>query len=161
MLQRIAEALGVSLPYDDLASYRHDFTAQFGPHSATEATLTALDRARALGWTICVVTNGDRPQLAKIERSGLAPHIDACVLSDEVGHRKPDPEIFHIAARQTGCTLTGAWMIGDMPATDIAGATAAGLPSVWISNGQEWPDVDFQPTATAPTAAEAIELVLA
>jgi putative hydrolase of the HAD superfamily len=161
MLGRVAEALGITLPYAKLlASYATDFIAEFGPHSVGEATLSALDRARDLGWTLGVVTNGDELQVRKIERAGLAGHLDGWCLSDLVGHQKPDPEVFRIAARQLGQTLEGAWMVGDIPTTDIEGAVAAGVPSVWIHHGCEWSEPAFRPAAIADSAAEAIELIL-
>lgn len=152
-------ALGVS-EAELLASYQRDFILAFGPHSLAPETASALDRARASGWTVGVLTNGDGLQVQKIVRSGLGAHLDGWCLTDEIGYQKPDPEAFRIAAAQLGTTLEGAWMIGDIETTDIAGAVAAGISSVWIPNGRDWPLREFQPTMCAESAAEAIDLVL-
>lgn len=151
--------LGVS-EAELLAAYERDFIASFGPHSLLPETAAALERARAAGWTIGVLTNGDAIQVEKIRRSGLDGYLDGWCLTDEIGHQKPDPEAFRIAAAQLGTTLEGAWMIGDVETTDIEGAVAAGIPSVWISHGRNWPVREFHPTMRAGSAAEAIDLVL-
>jgi putative hydrolase of the HAD superfamily len=155
----MVEHLGLETALDEvLAGYEIDFIAQLGP--AAPATLAALEGARARGWAIGVVTNGDHLQERKIRQAGLERYIDGLIASDLVGHQKPDPEIFRIAARQLGGTLDGAWMVGDLASTDIAGAVAAGISSVWIHHGRQWYEPGFQPTLMAGSAAEAVCLVL-
>ena len=51
-------------------------------------------------------------------------------------------------------------MIGDSPDADIQGAIRSGLLSVWVHHGREWPAVDYRPTATAATFAEAVSVVM-
>jgi putative hydrolase of the HAD superfamily len=153
------EELALQAAVDEvLAAYEIDFVAQFEP--AVPATLAALEQARARGWTIGIVTNGDHLQEQKIRRAGLDGYFDRLIASDLVGHQKPDPEIFRIAALQLGGTLEGAWMVGDLSTTDIAGAVAAGISSVWIHHGRQWEEPGFRPTLIAGSAAEGIGLVL-
>jgi hypothetical protein len=80
----------------------------------------------------------------RLDASGYTPRAEVArairwVISETVGHRKPDPAIFAAAAETAGCSLNGAWMIGDSPQADIGGASAAGISSVWISAGRPWP----------------------
>jgi len=77
------------------------------------------------------------------------------------GIRKPDPQIFHLAAAQAGQSLKGAWMIGDSAEADIGGARNAGLPGVWLHRGRPWPLDRFQPDHTVGNFARAVEVVLA
>ncbi|MFC9325205.1 HAD family hydrolase [Kitasatospora sp. NPDC057015] len=104
------------------------------------ADLTGLDRLRAAGWTVGILSNGVTDvQRAKIVSAGIHHHVDAVCISEEAGARKPDPEVFRIAAERCGHPLTPAtWMVGNNPATDITGATAAGIRSLWISAGHPW-----------------------
>lgn len=51
-------------------------------------------------------------------------------------------------------------MVGDTAAADIAGAQAAGIRSIWLSRGREWPDDQEPPTAIAATSAQAVDIVL-
>jgi putative hydrolase of the HAD superfamily len=127
----------------------------------TDRARQAVGRARAGGWSCVIVTNGRTSQQeAKIRTTGLDRLVDGWVISEKNGHKKPEPEIFQAAADAVGLPLHGAWMIGDSPHADIAGADALGLPSVWVSNGKQWPRVSYQPTYVADGVATAIDHVL-
>ncbi|MFD0272391.1 HAD family hydrolase [Kitasatospora sp. NPDC127111] len=142
-------------------------------HVAQEAARThlipgvpaALAALREAGWTIAVVTNGSTAvQRAKLARTGLLPAVDAVCVSEEAGARKPAPEIFHLAAARLGRTLTpDTWMVGNNPATDIQGAHAAGLRSIWITPtpAPPLPPSHPTPTHTAPDTPAAAALLLA
>lgn len=124
-------------------------------------TTDALRRARNSGWRIGVVTNGTTAQQTlKIQTVGLEPYVDAVVISEAEHVKKPDPEIFHIAARRLGAELAGGWMVGDHPAADIAGGRTAGLKTGWVTRGREWPDDIAAPDLSAGTAAEVIDAVV-
>lgn len=124
-------------------------------------TIQALMNARELGWKIAIVTNGTTSQQTlKIQKLGLEPYVDAVVISEAERVKKPDPEIFRIAARRVGIDLTGGWMIGDHPIADIAGGQAAGLRTGWVSRGKEWSGETPSPTLIAGTAAQVIGAVV-
>ncbi|MFF7139454.1 putative hydrolase of the HAD superfamily [Streptomyces sp. SAI-126] len=127
----------------------------------TDSTREALDKAQADGWTCVIVTNGRTTQQEdKIRRAGLDRLVQGWVISEAVGHKKPEPEIFHAAADTVGVPLTGAWVIGDSPHADIAGANALGLRSVWVSNGQPWTQNSFRPTHADEDVATAINYAI-
>ncbi|WP_433795840.1 HAD family hydrolase [Actinoplanes sp. CA-252034] len=116
----------------------------------------ALRRVRAAGWTCVIVTNGRTVQQeAKIRNTGLDRLVDGWVISEAAGCRKPDPAIFRAAAPD----LTGAWMIGDSPHADIAGAVALGLTSVWVSGGRPWTETAYRPAHTAADIVTALGLL--
>ncbi|WP_370217809.1 HAD family hydrolase [Kitasatospora sp. GAS1066B] len=124
--------------------------------------LARIDLLRSTGWTVGVLTNGATDiQLAKLAATGLLDRLDAVCISDEAGARKPDVEAFRVAVARCGYELpAGAWMVGDNPATDIAGAAAAGLRTVWISAGSAWATPGLTPDHIAETAAEAADFLL-
>jgi putative hydrolase of the HAD superfamily len=125
------------------------------------AVTGALREARAAGWVPFVVTNGIVAQLErKLRHTGLDREVAGWVISEGAGVRKPDPEIFRLAAARAGQPLAGAWMIGDCAEADIAGARNAGLRSVWLHRGRPWPLTEFQPAATAGTFPRAVSIVL-
>jgi putative hydrolase of the HAD superfamily len=125
------------------------------------ATRQALQAARARGWVAVIVTNGRTAQQeVKIRRTGLDRLVRGWVVSEALGHRKPEPEIFRSAAEVGGLPLRDAWMIGDSPHADIGGAVAAGLRSVWVSNNQTWSVAGYAPTEIAVDGAAAIRRVL-
>lgn len=125
--------------------------------------LRGLSRMRASGWRVGIVSNGMADnQLAKINRTGLGEHVDACCVSGEIGIRKPDIRIFQLAAERCGSDLTGGgWMVGDNPGHDIAGGRAAGLRTVWIAGQQAWPSCESEADHTVADAAAAISFLLA
>ena len=100
----------------------------------------ALERVRAAGLRTAVVTNGMSDlQWLKLERAGLAPHFDVFVASAAVGIGKPDPRIFEVAIDRLGSSAASAWLVGDNPARDVAGARAAGIRSVWLDRRRDAP----------------------
>lgn len=127
----------------------------------TPGITEALDKARAAGLRPFIVTNGKvSQQEAKVARLGLAGHIDGMVVSEGCGFAKPDPQIFRVGARVAGGTLTGAWMIGDAAESDITGAAAADIDSVWLSRGRKYPAGYVRPTLIADSFPQAVDLVL-
>lgn len=129
--------------------------------SLAEDTRCSLERAADLGWTVVIVTNGATiQQEAKIRAVGLDRLVAGWVVSEAVGFAKPDPRIFRAAARLVGLPLDGAWMLGDDPERDVAGAAASGLRTVWLAHGRGWPEASFAPSFVAEHAAEAIGYVL-
>ncbi|MFG2100276.1 HAD family hydrolase [Micromonospora echinaurantiaca] len=122
----------------------------------------ALRIADDAGWVPVVVSNGTvRQQEAMIRRTGLDRFVADWVISEEAGVSKPNPRIFALAAQRVRMPLRGAWVIGDSPEADIGGATAVGLPSVWLHRGRTWADPRFAPTRTADGLIAAVAAVLA
>jgi FMN phosphatase YigB (HAD superfamily) len=123
----------------------------------------ALDELRRAGWRVAIATNGQTgQQTAKIRRTGLAAHVDAVAISEEVGAGKPDRRIFEVAAQRCGARLEdGGWMIGDYPGADVAGAQQAGLRAIWVRRGREWDSAGPPPDAIVDDVPEAVAILLA
>ncbi len=130
-----AEALDASAAYED-AYGRH---RQLIPGSL--ALLEALAGRAHRG----IITNGlSELQRSKIKACGLEPHVEAVVISEEVGVAKPEPGIFQTALRQAGLEPAEAVMVGDSWEVDILGARNAGLGAVWLNRyGQVAPDPEI------------------
>ncbi|MGW3635614.1 HAD family hydrolase [Streptomyces sp. NPDC005122] len=122
-----------------------------------------LEALRDAGWTIGIATNGAGDiQRAKLAATGLASILDGICISGEVGARKPERRLFEAAAAECGASLSaGGWMVGDNPETDMDGARAAGLRTLWVANGREWADGLREPDVMVPGIVEAIEVLLA
>ncbi|WP_177000855.1 HAD family hydrolase [Streptomyces sp. cf386] len=124
-------------------------------------TREALGLAQADGWTCVIVTNGRTAQQeAKIRSTGLDRLVQGWAVSEAVGSKKPEPDIFRAAAARVGAPLADAWIIGDSPQADIAGANALGLRSVWVADGRPWTQDSYRPTHTAHDVASAIHLAI-
>ena len=56
---------------------------------------------------------------------GIAPYMEAVVMSSSTGIRKPDPRVFEIAMRQMGVTAAETGYVGDTISRDVLGARNA------------------------------------
>lgn len=65
-----------------------------------------------------------------VERFGLSELFDAIVFSEEVGYRKPQPEIFLHALDQLGVEPEDAMFVGDRLGADVQGAARVGMTTV-------------------------------
>jgi len=85
-------------------------------------------------YSLHIITNGFKEvQYLKIRNSGLEPFFKNIHVSEEIGYKKPDAEIFHYAVKQSGTIHENCIMIGDNLDTDIAGAENAGIASVFFN----------------------------
>jgi putative hydrolase of the HAD superfamily len=94
-----------------------------------------LQRWRARGLKLAVVSNFDQRLLGVLEGLGLADVMDCVVVSSSAGAAKPDPRPFQQALEALKLAPTEAWHVGDSP-EDEAGARAAGLRCVLIRRSQ-------------------------
>ncbi len=91
--------------------------------------------------TIAIVTNNTvSEQEEKLRFLGLDRTVDFLVTAEEVGAKKPDAEIFQAALSRTGVRATDAVMVGDSWESDVLGARAAGIRSVWFNRFAVHPD---------------------
>lgn len=72
-------------------------------------------------------------------------NLEGIIISDEVGIKKPDPKIFHLALSKINSNSETTLFVGDNPLWDVKGAIDAGLVSVWLSNGQTWNIKHYRP----------------
>lgn len=83
---------------------------------------------------LAIVTNGaPDAQQQKIDAVNLERWIDAIVIAGHDVPPKPNPEPFERAIQSLDATPGSTVHVGDSLETDIAGASGAGLDSVWIS----------------------------
>lgn len=63
---------------------------------------------------------------------GIAGYFDSVTISSEAGFAKPAAEIFAVALAKHGLSPAESIHVGDSPAHDAGGATAAGMRSLLI-----------------------------
>lgn len=88
---------------------------------------SALRRARDRGVRVAVISNSEGRLERLFDQVGLLGSFDVVVDSGVVGVEKPDPRIFQVALDRFGIAPGRALHLGDMFATDVLGARAAGL----------------------------------
>lgn len=109
------------------------------PHPAAQRVLAAL---KAGGLKLAVVSNAGGDVADLLTRLGLAAHLDAILDSGLVGVEKPDPRIFHLAARDLGVVAADCVHVGDLYSVDVVGARAAGAEPVLLDPAGLWPHED-------------------
>jgi HAD superfamily hydrolase (TIGR01549 family) len=90
----------------------------------------AVDTVRALkeaGYRLGVVSNAEGRVEQDLNGAGFGGLFDTVVDSHLVGVEKPDPRIFHIALERMKAEAVSTVFLGDVPAVDVAGASATGL----------------------------------
>lgn len=109
----------------------------------------------ARGHCLAVVSNFDYSPTALgiLDGAGVRALFSAIVVSDEVGWRKPRPDIFHEALRRTGVEPHGTLFVGDRIDIDVAGAHGVGMDAAWIN-----PDREALPAGLAPPRHEIRDL---
>ena len=81
-----------------------------------------------------LITNGfQEVQDTKLSLSGMKPYFETLTVSEEVGVKKPNPEIFQYALRKANATAEESLVIGDEMAVDIDGARNAGIDQVFFN----------------------------
>jgi putative hydrolase of the HAD superfamily len=103
-------------------------------HQVLGSAQALLDALRGRGAKTGVVANSwpepARLLRADVEGHGLADLLDVQLWSEEVGARKPQPEIFLRALEQLGLDPVDVMFVGDRLDTDIRGAADVGLTTV-------------------------------
>ena len=83
-----------------------------------------------------LITNGfQEVQHTKLSGSGMEPYFETLTVSEEVGVKKPNPEIFYYALCKANATAEESIVIGDEMAVDIDGARAAGIDQIFFNPG--------------------------
>lgn len=131
----------------------------YRPFSDVEEFLGVVGQSRI---PIALVTNGaSDTQRNKIEAMGIAKSFNAFSVSGETGVAKPDRRAFAIALKELGVTGNHVWHVGDSLATDVAGANAAGLTSVWLNrDGSVRSKDDAQPDLEISSLSELTRYLL-
>ena len=100
-------------------------------------TVPTLLKLRDLGYKLGVITDGIAvKQWEKLIRLGLQHFFDVVVISEEIDKKKPDSQVFKIAAEKIGCRPEEAMMVGDRIDKDILGANRAGMITIQIMKGK-------------------------
>jgi putative hydrolase of the HAD superfamily len=101
-----------------------------------------LERLRARGLRLAVVSNSDGSIEQGLERLGLRDCFDAVVDSFVVGVEKPDPRIFGHALARLGADPSRTLHVGDMVYADVVGARRAGIHAVLLDPFSDWGECD-------------------
>lgn len=145
------DTFGVETPWTSLTRLIHDYFGTrfdkpmeelelaFWDASVTTNAMpgarAALDAIHHAGIPMGVLSNSSfsasiiRHEIAK---HGLADHLAFVMVTADYVVRKPNPLLFEVAAARLGVPAADIWFVGDRLDTDVAGAKAAGMQTIWL-----------------------------
>ena len=105
--------------------------AQVSFHAHHAEVLGALGRRVKLG--LCSNFSHAATALEVLETGGLAPYLEAVVISETHGLRKPRPEIFEDVLEKLDVAPGETLHVGDSLRADVGGAAPCGIATVWVT----------------------------
>ena len=90
-------------------------------------------------YQMALVTNGLKEvQRPRIKKAGLTPYFQSIIVSDEIGHSKPNASFFEYTFEQIGHPPKDKVLIvGDSLSADIRGGAEFGIHTCWYNPGQQ------------------------
>lgn len=136
--------LGLSIDLEDVEA---DLSASFDriipdeslwkDYPDAKPTLESL-AGRDIG--VGLISNATDLARRVLRRLDMEKYFDPIIISSEIGHRKPEKEIFDIALNEAGAAPSRTLYIGDKFAVDIKGANGAGMNTILVDRGNVYPD---------------------
>jgi HAD superfamily hydrolase (TIGR01549 family) len=148
--------LGVELTYQ----YRQSMGRRVLQQDAREVVAELDRRGYILGIISNVITSREIPDW--LDADGLTPYFKSVVLSSVFGKRKPDPAIYHEAARLAGVEPARCVYVGDNFARDVVGTRQAGFGMIIIMPDAEDRDApvaeQYRPDLIIHTLSELLDV---
>jgi YjjG family noncanonical pyrimidine nucleotidase len=119
---------GISEAYVD--AYRNFWEWTEGAEEALEA----IARTYPVGF----ITNGfTETQQLKARQFGLYSYGGPVIISEQVGHLKPSPQIFDYAGKMANTESSRILYVGDNFFSDVQGAGSAGWQTAWYTTEKD------------------------
>jgi putative hydrolase of the HAD superfamily len=130
-------------------------------YAVMTGALTLLQQLKQAHVNIFAGTNGfDFTQRNRLKHTGFAPYFTDVFVSESVGYEKPSPHFFETILNQyPQMTTDNTVMVGDRLQSDIRGAGAAHLDSIWLNQQQQANTTPYQPTYEVAHLAQIVPLV--
>lgn len=154
------DALGYPVQSIQPVTIGERFVEELGHQRVPMPGAEAFLKQASARMPVYLVTNGiARVQRERFENSELRVYLTDILISEELGHIKPDPFMVLEAMRRAGMTdPSRAVMLGDSVTADIGAAVNAGVDSILFTNGAPAP-ADCPATHVAATLEAAAALL--
>ncbi len=138
VLALLLTSQGCASPHPEFLRRATDcyFSVEDGWRAPATGAAALLAELKAAGYRVGILSNtiGGRWVQRWTDAHGFRPYVDTVITSDEIGLRKPRPEIFLATLARMGLSdPVRAVMVGDTLAHDIAGAQPLGMHTVLVS----------------------------
>jgi putative hydrolase of the HAD superfamily len=135
VLARAAEILQIKVGEEELTTLSLLWYQPIGDASHVDSGVNGmLQQLQNAGTKLAIVSNTFVPPHCldrHLHEEGLLDFFPVRIYSSSVRYRKPHPRIFEMALSEVGVPAERALFIGDLLATDIAGAKRAGMRTIW------------------------------
>lgn len=119
-----------------------------------EGVVEALENLRHRGYRLWLLSNAQRVFTAyELRYLGLDRLFDGIYISSDYGCRKPDRRFFHALIEERHLDVSKCLMIGNDRLTDIAGAKAVGMDTLYLHANITPPDQPSADPALLPSVA--------
>jgi HAD superfamily hydrolase (TIGR01509 family) len=125
--------------------------------SVPAEVVPCLERFRARGLRLVVVSNANGTLRDHLARLGLRRYFDVVLDSFDEGVEKPDPRLFAAGLERSGSRPEATLHVGDFYEIDVVGARAAGLRAVLLDAGGLYPGADCPRVRSLTELAERLE----
>ena len=131
----LCNEMGIALSFEQFSAGWHAVFVGLRPE-----VITLFQKLREEGHRVVVLSNTNRLHLDFWPQHypEIEANTDAMYLSQNLGMRKPEPEIFQHVLEKEGFTADQAVFFDDV-AENIEAARAAGIESVWEEDNQTVP----------------------
>ena len=132
----VVRATGIAHDHEALHRAAGDFDAEHARDnlwSEMPADVPgALERLRATGYRLAVISNAEPNLRDRIAAAGISPFFESIVISAEVGAEKPDRAIFEEALDRMAVAPGRAIHVGDFYSVDVVGARGVGITPILL-----------------------------
>lgn len=138
LADRLGLGPGSDLPADFTGIHMGMLRDAVGIPDHHEAVLAAL----AIDHRLAICSNFSHSETARriLDDARFSAHLSSIVISEDLGIRKPRPEIFEEVVRALDLTPDEILHVGDSLDADVAGARACGMRTVWLTRRVADPD---------------------
>lgn len=115
------------------------YRQSMGRRIVVDGAREVLEELQKRGYILGIISNliGTREIPEWLEAEDYKRYFKSVVLSSVSGIRKPDPAIYHEAARRAGVPPEACVYVGDNPKRDVAGTRAAGFGMIILMMSPE------------------------
>lgn len=133
---------------------------QYARLSAFPENLQALQRLRASGLPLAILTNGNPDMIGQaVESAGMSKMFSAVLSADQVRRYKVDASVYQLATDYFGCAASELLFVSSN-GWDVCGATWYGFKTFWVNRSKAPAEVlDVSPTVVGYCLTEVADLV--
>lgn len=137
-LSMVARAFGRVAPPEAIDAFNAVLARESLNLARYEDVDDTIAGLKAKGFPLAILSNlWSFPERRIFVDNNFGRHFDHRIYSYEVGHRKPEPEMFLEVCKRFGVRPEDCLMVGDHPEADIQGALRVGMNAALIDRPGE------------------------